>query len=103
MKPVEFHSAARAELDDAVAFYEMRAIGLGLDLLEKVNDAVTKIQRSPEAWPPHKRSRFRKLFTERFPFAVFYLDLPDCIWIVAIAHGSRRPDYWMRRSRERKP
>ena len=88
---------ARAELDEAMAFYESRAQGLGLDLQKKVEDAVVKIQRTPEAWPPHKRGEFRKFFTERFPFVVFYLELPESIWIVAIAHFSRRPDYWARR------
>ena len=100
MKPVVIHSAARAELDDAMGFYESRAHGLGLDLQAKVEDAVAEIRRRPEAWPPHKDSGFRKYFTERFPFIVFYMELPDCIWIAAIAHGSRRPDYWSRRRRE---
>ncbi len=101
MKPVVIHSAARAELDDAMAFYESRARGLGLDLQAKIEDAVAKIKHDPEAWPPHKRSGFRKYFTERFSFTVFYMDLADCIWVAAVAHGSRRPDYWRRRRRER--
>lgn len=100
MKPVAVHSAARTELDEAMGFYERRTSGLGLDLETKVEQAVVAIQRSPESWPPHKRTGFRKYFVERFPFTVFYLDLPDCIWIVAVAHGSRRPDYWRRRPRE---
>jgi toxin ParE1/3/4 len=100
VKLVLVHREARGELDDAMAFYERRARGLGLDLHAKVVDAVARIQRTPDAWPPHKRSGFRKCFTERFPFAVFYLELPDCIWIAAIAHGSRCPDYWRRRQLE---
>lgn len=100
MKPVIIHSEARAELDDAITFYESRATGLGLDLLAKVEDSIDRIQQSPEAWPPHKRSGFRKYFTERFPFIVYYMELADCIWIAAIAHGSRRPDYWKRRKFE---
>lgn len=103
MKPVVIHSAARAELDEAMAFYESRASGLGIDLQSKVEAAVAKIQESPEMWPPHKRSGFRKYFVERFPFMVFYMELVDCIWVAAIAHGSRRPDYWRRRRREQEP
>lgn len=99
MKPVEFHAAARAELDDAVTFYESRAKGLGLDFMEKIRDAVSRIQGNPEAWPPHRRGGFRKLFAVRFPYTIFYLELHDVIWIVAIAHGSRRPDYWCKRRR----
>ena len=92
------HSAARIELDEAMGYYESRARGLGLDLQKKVEQAVGAIQQSPESWPAHKRTGFRKYFVERFPFTVFYMDLPDLIWIVAVAHGSRRPDYWKRRA-----
>jgi toxin ParE1/3/4 len=94
------HSEARAELDAAMEFYESRAAGLGLDLQADVKEAAAKIQQNPEAWPPHKRTGFRKYFVNRFPFTVFYMELPDCIWVAAIAHGRRRPDYWRRRQRE---
>ena len=97
MKPVVIHSAARAEFDDAMAFYERCACGLGRDLLARVGDVVARVQQRPEAWTPHKRSGFRKCFTKGFPFTVFYMELPDSIWIVAIAHGSRHPDYWRKR------
>ena len=100
MKPVAVHSAARTELDEAMGFYEIRTNGLGLDLEAKVEKAVAAIQRNPESWPRHKRTAFRKVFVERFPFTIFYMDLPDVIWIVAVAHGSRRPDYWSRRKLE---
>jgi toxin ParE1/3/4 len=99
VKPVEFHVAARAELDDAVSFYESRAKGLGLDFIEKVREAVRKIQKHPETWPPHGPGGFRKFFADPFLYTIFYLELPDVIWIVAIAHGSRRPDYWSKRRR----
>jgi len=100
VKRVLFHSAARAELDEAMAFYERRCKGLGLDLEKNVAQAVLAIQRSPESWPTLLRTKFQKYFVERFPFTVFYLDLPDRIWIVAIAHASRRPGYWDRREAE---
>ncbi|MBI2927838.1 MAG: type II toxin-antitoxin system RelE/ParE family toxin [Verrucomicrobia bacterium] len=100
MKPVVIHSAARAELDEDVGFYERRAEGLGLDLLAKVEAAILKIQEAPQAWPPHKRTGFRKYHVERFPYLVFYLEMEDQIWIAAIAHGSRRPGYWMTREPE---
>lgn len=46
-----------------------------------------------EAGAPYKGSKIRKCFTGRFPFAMFYKELADMIWIVAIAHGRRQPDY----------
>ena len=100
MKPAVIHSEAQAELDAAIFFYESRAKGLGLDLHAKVEQAVRAIQTSPESWPPHKHSGFRKYFVERFPFIIFFLEMPDSIWIAAVAHASRRPGYWTGRQFE---
>ncbi len=44
MKPVVVHSEARVELDDAMAFYESRACGLGLDFQTKVERAIFEEQ-----------------------------------------------------------
>jgi hypothetical protein len=30
----------------------------------------------------------------RFPFSVEYLDDPELVTIVAVAHSKRRPGYW---------
>ena len=81
-----------------MAWYESKLKGLGLDLLAEVEKAVDKVRQNPQVWPRHKRSDFRKHKTERFPFVVFYREMPDCIWIAAIAHGKRRPDYWKKRT-----
>jgi toxin ParE1/3/4 len=35
----------------------------------------------------------------RFPYLVFYDESDEDIWVAAIAHERRRPDYW----RNRKP
>jgi hypothetical protein len=47
VKPIVFHGAARAELDEAIGFYENCARGLGKDLQAKVEEAVDKIRRRP--------------------------------------------------------
>jgi hypothetical protein len=31
---------------------------------------------------------------QRFPFSVVYLDDPELIAIIAVAHTKRRPGYW---------
>ena len=94
MKPAWIHAAARVELDDAMAYYESCSKGLGLDLQAQVERAVRRIQKHPKHWPPHKQSGFRKCQVGRFPHLVFYKELPDVIWIAAIAHPKRCPDYW---------
>jgi toxin ParE1/3/4 len=97
VKPVVFHRAARAELDEAVGYYEEQCGGLGLDLQDKIEHAVAMIQRHPQTWPHHGRTKFRKYLLERFPYVVFYWDRPDAIWIMAVAHAKRRPNYWANR------
>jgi hypothetical protein len=34
---------------------------------------------------------------DRFPYLILYLDYPDRIRILALAHTSRRPGYWKTR------
>ena len=87
-----------AELDGAIVYYESKVPGLGLDFLDCVEQALQKIRHRPQVWPPHADPRFRKYLLERFPYSIFYMERPDAIWIAAIAHAKRRPDYWKRRS-----
>jgi toxin ParE1/3/4 len=101
VKAVRVHSAARRELQDAMAWYEIRCPGLGLDLLDEFQKASLKLQRHPEHYSFYKRTDFRRQKLERFPYLIFFLELPDFIWIAAIAHGSREPDYWKQRKIEK--
>jgi toxin ParE1/3/4 len=101
VKPVLVHPQAKTELDETIAYYESKVAGLGLDFHASVERAIQKIQRNPRTWPPHTDARFRKYLLERFPYSVFYMERPEAIWIVAIAHAKRRPDYWRRRKSER--
>ncbi len=74
-------------MDEAIAFYESRLPGLGLDFHAKIEQAIQKIQRSPRTWPPHRDPKFRKYVLERFPYLIFYMERLIDIWIVAVAHA----------------
>jgi toxin ParE1/3/4 len=100
VKPVKVHSAARTELAEAMAWYEERCQGLGLDLLAEFQVATDRLRRHPSHCPFHKKTAYRRQRMERFPYLIFFLELPDCLWIAAIAHGARRPDYWKQRKPE---
>ena len=96
MKQVVVHSSAELELWYAVNYYEDIRKGLGLDLEEEIRHALADIQETPEKWPIRKYgTRFRLL--RRFPYAIYYIELADKIWIAAFAHTSRRPYYWRER------
>lgn len=92
MKPILFHCLAREELDEAVAFYEQKKSGLGIDLLTTVERAMGITQQNPQIGASYKTTGFRHFVVQGFPYIIFYRVLTDAIWIVAVAHGKRRPD-----------
>jgi len=100
VKPVIIHSEAIEELDGAVAYYEDQKVGLGFNFLVEVEQALGKIQQNPNLGAIYKVTGLRRYVIQRFPFLIFYAELEEYIWVVAIVHGKRRPDYWRRRQIE---
>jgi toxin ParE1/3/4 len=96
MKRVIVHSEAELELWQAVDYYETKSSGLGLDFEREVSRALGDIQEAPNRWPTGKYGTRRRLL-QRFPYIIHYLELQDIIWVVAVAHASRRPCYWRKR------
>lgn len=102
MKPVTIHVEAMAELDETISYYENQNIGLGLDFLSEVEQSISKIQQNSNLGTVYKLTGLRRYVIQRFPFLIFYTEFADFIWVVAIAHGKRRPDYWRKRQKEKK-
>ncbi len=100
MKPIIFHPEATEELEDAISFYEAQKPGLGQDLLTEVEKAVSQVQQFPSIGVRYGQPPFRQWVLRRFPYLVFYLELPEAIWILAVAHGKRKPGYWKDRALE---
>ncbi|ARV59034.1 plasmid stabilization system protein [Nostocales cyanobacterium HT-58-2] len=98
MKFIVIHTEARKELDTAIAYYEEQKPGLGLDLLSEVEKVLENIQQNPNLGTPHKIEGVRRYAIKRFPYLIFYVELEEVIWVVAIAHGKRKPDYWKKRN-----
>ena len=96
MKSVKYHPLAESELVGSAAFYERRREFLGDGFLELVDETLTKIRSNPEMGKPG-RFQTRSLKVRRFPFRIIFLIQPERIWVVAVAHLSRRPDYWINR------
>jgi plasmid stabilization system protein ParE len=91
-----FHPSAREELDASVDFYEARLAGLGGRFLAGVEEAIGRIAESPGAGSALEGG-LRKRLVSGFPFSIVYRVAQGQIFIVAVAHQHRRPDYWRRR------
>ncbi|MGH7873315.1 MAG: type II toxin-antitoxin system RelE/ParE family toxin [Candidatus Binatia bacterium] len=100
MKEAIFHPEARVEMNESFDFYEARLDGLGLRFLSAVERTVERISTHPEAGAS-LGGEFRKRIVPGFPYNIIYRVWQDYIYLVAVAHHSRRPGYWRKRSDRR--
>ena len=99
MIDVQFHGGARGELLRASRWYEKRRANLGTELRLEVEDAIKALVSRPETWPRFMMGRpeLHRFLLPRFPFAILYALRDDHVLIVALAHTSRKPGYWLKR------
>ena len=98
MKPIEFHPDAALEAREAAAYYEGAREGLGIDFRAELSVVLDHISGNPQIYAVEDGA-IRIGTLNRFPYAVYYGELDDCIWIAAVAHHRRRPGYWKYRSK----
>lgn len=91
---VIFSTLARQELDDATQYYEIEYQGLGEQFRHEVRKAITRLSIYPKAWSV-ERGDIRKCILHKFPYKLLYSIEADHIFIIAVAHQHRKPDYWI--------
>jgi plasmid stabilization system protein ParE len=93
-----FHRDAAAEAEAAAGWYEERGKGLGADFVGELERVSALVVESPRMWPrstADARARFAPF--ARFPYALVFVVLAgDEVVVIAVAHGRRRPSYWLR-------
>jgi len=94
------HHEAKAELRKSREWYDSQQPGLGLELLDDLRAALSRIERDPEVGIRYLNTQFRFYRVHRFPFVIYYLSMPDYLCVMAIAHERRRPGYWKKRKPE---
>ena len=84
---------ADAEFLHAQRRYTEVSSQLGLRFYNEISTLFRRIIDHPLRYkqfdPPARR-----LFAHGFPYGVIYVARPDAIWIVAVMHVRREPDYW---------
>lgn len=96
IRQVEIHPDALAEAEVAVAWYAERSSRAPAAFVE--DNAIQAILNAPKRWPIFE-SDFRRVPLFRFPYSVVYREKSnDLVQILAVAHGRRRPDYWIMRN-----
>jgi hypothetical protein len=96
MSLVVFHPEADAEVVEAAVWYDGQERGLGSDFLDEVDAALGHIRNSPEAFG-RISGEIRCHLLHRFPYGILYQIQSVRIYIVAVMHLHRDPNYWTHR------
>lgn len=98
MKPLKIGDRAEEEFLLAAAWYEEQRSGLGEDFLRAVRKCLSEIPASVQACAQvanlHTTPPVRKKRVKRYPYRVYFVELPDHLFVVSVAHDRRRPLYW---------
>jgi plasmid stabilization system protein ParE len=97
MLEIELHQDADDELKAAAVFYELRLTGLGESFLARVSEGFDLIRNNPLAGQL-LFDDFHRILTRQFPYSLVYRVEAERVYVIAIAHWSRRPGYWKGRS-----
>lgn len=76
-----FTGIAQQELLAALRYYENHRTGLGAELLEEIDSALSFMRRYPEG-SAIKEKDVRQRPIRRFPFAIFYANRSDDIIVL---------------------
>lgn len=88
-----FHPNAEAEFFAAIDSYEQSEAGLGFDFSIEVFSTIQNVVDYPSAWPVLEGD-VRRCLINRFPYGVLYSIEGEEVFILAVMHLHRDPDYW---------
>jgi len=94
-----YHPEASAEYRAAVAWYRERSQDAARRLTEAVNAGLRSIRERPLAWPVWCGGPARRRVLHGVPYSLIFQVNTDEVVIFAVAHHSRRPEYWIERMR----
>ncbi len=81
---------------DAIGWYRSRSPSVAAEFRVVASEMIRQIIKAPQRWPKYLQGT-RRFVLHRFPFSIIYLDDPDTVSIVAVAHNKRKPGYWKAR------
>lgn len=93
---IEFIEPATIELDDAIEYYDLQLSGLGKRFFIDVSETIELISKFPKLFSQNS-AHTRKAVLRKFPYNIIYTILNDKIYIIAVAHQNRAPEYWIDR------
>ena len=96
---VFFHPAAMEEYIASYMWYHEKGSHLAGAFEHEIERAIRLIVEAPERWAIYEE-KYRRILVRRFPFSIVYAITKADIFILAVAHGHRRPGYWKNRLKQ---
>jgi hypothetical protein len=96
MSVIVYDDDAADEVREGMDFYDGRQPGLGLEFYREVAAVVARAARSPATFTRHRPSGRRKARPNRFPYTVYFEEIPNGIWIAAVRRDGQN-DSWINR------
>lgn len=90
---IRLHRLAEAEALDAHLHYVGRSELVAARFQAALRAAFEAVLESPVRWVKDDRG-FHRYKVRDFPYLVIYREEGEDVFVVAIAHGSRDPEYW---------
>ena len=91
-----FHPEAMSEFISAIVYYDNSKPGLGADFAIEIHSAIENVATFPMGWPI-LADGLRRCLVHRFPYGIIYSRENDSIFILAVMHLHRDPEYWQTR------
>jgi toxin ParE1/3/4 len=100
MKVLIIDPLAEAELIDALVHHAREWANNGRNLHAEFIRLFSDISQDPKAFPTY---RWGYRFATLKPYVVYFLELPQMIWVVSVSHERRRLNHWRKRQPPREP
>jgi plasmid stabilization system protein ParE len=97
MPPAVYLPEARDDIDAAYTHYQTRSAGLGERFLASLQRTSGLVEANPllygEVAPGIRAAPLR-----RFPYLVYYRELPHQVIVIGVRHGRDDPSIWQARA-----
>jgi toxin ParE1/3/4 len=93
----EFLVPARSEFEVAFDWYHARSARAAEGFRSRVAQAIEAALVRPTSAGFLVGRRVRKILLEPYNYGLFYFVHDRMLYVVAVAHNRRRPNYWHRR------
>jgi toxin ParE1/3/4 len=91
---IRFVEEAQNEFLDAISYYEEARAGLGARFKGTVDRNILWIADHSELYRL-RPAGYRRINLRGFPYCIPYFVRGQILWVLAVAHSSRKPLYWI--------